>query len=1003
MQRSKRRPRFSLLTCLEYGEVYFGDHAATLLPNTAQVEQLGLRWSSYTGRIMVASGSLTFEPDDNDAPLLRLLLRDVKSPLVEWAAMPEGVPPGFQITCDSISARREKFEPLFAVRLADAASLLRFSLQHAQPADFVRLLNGVLEILRQPHAATRLQALHQEQELSKTFDQTALLDPLELQLDQLRVERVRPMLSVTAILLVTESRVYISEASGASESPLTHWPLTALLRVVRRRHLLRHTALELQFRRGSGSDGNRSDLPASSKLTSDDPDTLLINVGEHQTRELLFGMLHRTAAGLDHPLPPPPDSRLNEMGERWRHGLIDNFEYLMYLNDAAGRSLSDLAQYPVMPWVVADYTSSTLDLEDAASFRDLSKPVGALTPSRLALFRERCASMEEDSQFLYGTHYSAPAFVAYFLLRLAPELTLHLHNGKFDEPDRAFSSVGEAWSSALTASSDVKELIPQFYHPAAAPFLLNQRDLQLGRRQNGRSIADVALPPWASSPRDFVAKCRAALECEHVSQTLHLWIDLVFGHKQRGAAADAADNLFCPETYEGGIDLAAATGDARRALELQVAEFGQTPSQLFLRPHPPRLPGASKGALVTEPELAERLLHHTISGALPPLPPHLAAGAAAPATQPGPGSDAPVAALDEQLNGLTLGPAAQEGGAGSDTAPAGQRAVARLHEGPVAAVCYAEDGTTVCSTAASQLGVYCTARPRLLRRAAVGEHAVRGVAQLRGLDLLCLGTADAQLHLYSVGRGGLVQSVPRAHVDAISCLRGSWGGPERRILSGSYDSTVRLWALAPPGLRPLPLCTLEGHKAKVLCLSNLVLDQLVASGTAAGDVALWDVRTSGGPVHRLRPHAAGAEATGVALDDGRRGLVTLSCAADGSVSVSEMRSARSVSLRAACTGGAQRCAQAYGGGALTAGDDGVLRLWSTEGLVGQLPAGADGVGEIRCIDLWQPSSGPARPLDPGAFLEVGVRVVAGHASGAVSTWTPSPPNSRWSDSVLSIN
>ena len=36
---------------------------------------------------------------------------------------------------------------------------------------------------------------------------------------------------------------------------------------------------------------------------------------------------------------------------------------------------------------------------------------------------------------------------------------------------------------------------------------------------------------------------------------LHLWIDLIFGCKQRGAAAVAADNLFRHTSYEGAVDL----------------------------------------------------------------------------------------------------------------------------------------------------------------------------------------------------------------------------------------------------------------------------------------------------------------------------------------------------------------------------------------------------------------------------------------------------------------
>ena len=55
---------------------------------------------------------------------------------------------------------------------------------------------------------------------------------------------------------------------------------------------------------------------------------------------------------------------------------MSNFEYLMYLNTIADRSFNDLTQYPVFPWVVADYTSAVLDLESPDTFRDLSKPIG---------------------------------------------------------------------------------------------------------------------------------------------------------------------------------------------------------------------------------------------------------------------------------------------------------------------------------------------------------------------------------------------------------------------------------------------------------------------------------------------------------------------------------------------------------------------------------------------------------------------------------------------------
>eukprot|EP00966_Prymnesium_polylepis_P005391 124101-Prymnesium_polylepis.2 len=81
------------------------------------------------------------------------------------------------------------------------------------------------------------------------------------------------------------------------------------------------------------------------------------------------------------------------------------------------RACPHVAQYPVLPWVVADFSSAALDLDAPSTFRDLSKPVGALNPSRLEGFRERYRAMEPAEAFYYGTHYSAPGFVAYFLLR----------------------------------------------------------------------------------------------------------------------------------------------------------------------------------------------------------------------------------------------------------------------------------------------------------------------------------------------------------------------------------------------------------------------------------------------------------------------------------------------------------------------------------------------------------------------------------------------------------
>ena len=50
-----------------------------------------------------------------------------------------------------------------------------------------------------------------------------------------------------------------------------------------------------------------------------------------------------------------------------------------------------------------------------------------------------------------------------------------------------------------------------------------------------------------------------------------------------------ATNVFYYLTYEGSVDLESMRdGVMREAIEGQIRNFGQTPSQLLMEPHPPR-------------------------------------------------------------------------------------------------------------------------------------------------------------------------------------------------------------------------------------------------------------------------------------------------------------------------------------------------------------------------------------------------------------------------------
>ena len=281
--------------------------------------------------------------------------------------------------------------------------------------------------------------------------------------------------------------------------------------------------------------------------------------------------------------------------ELWRRRLISNFEYLIALNKMAGRSFNDITQYPVFPWIIADYTSKLLDLANPATFRDLRRPIGALNESRLAEIMERYNNSFDDVEipkFMYGSHYSSAGVVLHYLIRQEPFTTMavHFQGGKFDCPDRLFFNFNNTWESLNLSLTDVKESIPEFFY--CPEMLLNTNKLPLGPLQDGVTIVDdVVLPPWAKDAFDFVRINREALESDFVSENLHHWIDLIFGYKQTGDAAIEAKNLFYYLTYENAINIdEIADRVTRDATISQVVNFGQTPSQLFTKPHPQRMP-----------------------------------------------------------------------------------------------------------------------------------------------------------------------------------------------------------------------------------------------------------------------------------------------------------------------------------------------------------------------------------------------------------------------------
>ncbi|XP_023211855.1 BEACH domain-containing protein lvsF-like isoform X1 [Centruroides sculpturatus] len=560
-----RKERFSLLL-LEPSEIYFEDYSVFSYPANFPEEEAIKR--KQKGRLKVCSKSLVFEPNDINKPILKFQLNectiidqwngsllsklDTKGNVIRVVSEQVVEIEGGVIA--PYRFKRERQAYLFTLNYVSASHCLPQILQLRRAAT----LPGVEQ-------ASMIAAIVMSRQSRVSFDTSWLEDLYETIILETTGNRITPLVTNPGRILLTSSRIYFQPYNNAEPWPVLKIRLSDIKRAVKRRFLLRHVGIELYC-------SNNSPIKH-----------LFLTLKSHEERENLYSKL------LEQPALDLEDTATDSMTLLWQNGMISNYDYLLYLNSMADRSFNDLTQYPIFPWVISNYTSSTLDISDPSSYRDLSKPIGALNEDRLQKLMERYEEMA-DPKFMYGSHYSTPGFVLYYLVRQMPQYMLCLQNGKFDHPDRMFNSIPDTWRNVTTNTSDFKELTPQFYEPEnKGEFLVNSQNLEFGFRQDGTKVKDVELPKWAKDPQDFIIKLRSALESDIVSENIHHWIDLMFGYKQQGEEAVKAKNVFYYLTYEGAIDLDSIKDiNERYSLEVQIMEFGQTPKQIFTHPHPER-------------------------------------------------------------------------------------------------------------------------------------------------------------------------------------------------------------------------------------------------------------------------------------------------------------------------------------------------------------------------------------------------------------------------------
>ncbi|GAB2217261.1 hypothetical protein Drorol1_Dr00000433 [Drosera rotundifolia] len=564
-----------------------------------------------------------------------------------------------------------------------------------------------------------------------------------------------------------------------------------------------------------------------------------------------------------------PDQLLKrtQLMERWARWEISNFEYLMQLNTLAGRTFNDITQYPVFPWIISDYRSNILDLSDPSSYRDLSKPVGALNPERLKKFQERYSSFDDPviPKFHYGSHYSTAGTVLYYLARVEPftTLSIQLQGGQFDHADRMFLDIAATWNGVLEEMSDVKELVPElFYFPE---MLTNENSIDFGTTQLGDKIDSVRLPPWAESPVDFVHKHRMALESEHVSAHLHEWVNLIFGYKQRGKEAIAANNVFFYITYEGTIDIDKITDPVqRRATQDQIAYFGQTPSQILTVPHIRRKPLAEVLRLQTIFRNPRELKSYNVS-----MPERC---------------NLPAAAIHASSDSVVIAdlhaPAARIAHhKWQPNTPDGQGAPFLFQHGK--AMANSAGGTLMrMFKGPTGPGSDEWQFPQAVAFATTGIRASSVIAITNDKDIITGGHVDNSIRLVSPA-GAKTLEIATAHCAPVTCL--ALSSDSSYLVSGSRDATVLLWRI---------------HRAVSSAISsNISETPLGGTPTSINSNTLATIladknkrRRIEGPIHVLRGHLQEVLCCCVSSDLG----IVVSCSRASDILIHSIRKGRMI-------------------------------------------------------------------------------------------------------------
>ena len=316
-------------------------------------------------------------------------------------------------------------------------------------------------------------------------------------------------------------------------------------------------------------------------------------------------------------MPKEENKFIDNLLKRWmnednHYGYINNelstFDIIILLNLLSNRSYNDLYQYPVFP-LLFFYDKKDQDNYSLVP-RTLNCQIGFQTDTKGGETRKRQfvnsyeMTKEEINDgisdipeaYYFNTNYSNSVYINNYLLRLFPYsfIGIEIQGDGFDDPNRLFHSIEHAFYNISSLSTDLRELLPEFYF--LPEMFININKLNFKKKNGGIQIDNVEMPVSLVENNNennniiinnnlgcfkFIEYMRNYLEKKYL-EVLN-WLNLIFGNRQKYHNKNKLDQYFRSETYFSfnKEDDEKLDGFLKNDVIMSSVEFGLVPIQIL--------------------------------------------------------------------------------------------------------------------------------------------------------------------------------------------------------------------------------------------------------------------------------------------------------------------------------------------------------------------------------------------------------------------------------------